>query len=1176
MYAKTDDPDLLSKIANKKEFAILSHAEPSDPKGKIYNIDDDIKQGNYLFSHPYQQYIERLMSPHTDYNRILISWQTGAGKTIPCIRIAINVLDYQVEHLPFDKMGSIYVLGFSHAAFKKELFQHPELGFISREELNYYHEIQRQAQTSHSEIHRNMLYEFVQKVKRRFSSKGSHRSRFIFMGYKQFTNRLFIKNPKYLDVQMSSSSSPDEELPMMVSDQESIYETVNISGMNESEIAEAIKSGRIILNEQLIEEMRNSVIICDESHKIYNSETKNNWGIAISTVLNRKNLNIRSIFVSATPLNNSPTEIIDLINLLNPDAGVKRDDLFYESGALRPGTIEKIGHFTQGRVSFLQDQDPQFYPKRTIHGSIIPGINLLKFIRCPMTNIHYNVYKKVYNGAVPQDSQMLVDMVLPDGLYQSSQIINTLTSASVGWKEKHGIDYQNGLIVGPILERKNIGVYSAKYAKMLDIIGTILKRPKSGKIFLYHDSVYMSGVLLIQEILKRNGIIDNTSPPTEDTLCSICGRQKRYHKNLESKISTISTTGNDAAPIPSIDLVQIIETTGGGTSHIFKPVRFIIAHSDIDKSEINRDIETFNHPDNLYGENIRIIVGSQMMKESYDLKAGRSCIVVRRSENITSLIQIMGRLYRNYSHRGLPHNEWTVDYYILTSSLPDGGLGYEEEMYKRKIEQFEIIRQILRAMHIYAVDSTINFDKISKSFDSPLTIGLDILPYKPKQHVAAKGNIDEDTYKILYLDQEVDMMVSTIKRIFIEWSTVWKFDDLWKFINHMPNLGVKPEMLSKECFAAALSRLVGGSGSWVGNVESNDFVEAIFDPHGIVFYYPTIWGGGKVSIQMVGEYYILLPLDGKHPDLMYRHTQVNKVELKISLNDYVDGAVSMDEEWDDFVATNSEKKFEELNGILCSYSLDFHEFILQRVIATINRIMSHLVKEDQLWLIMFYIRLLHVYDMMGIIIWASQESQLNAKYKEWIAPPCGFGTYPCKATDLIPQTGTSKCAWCPGSVLKLYHNKIKTMQLSIRRKGKVDARIYPVGYTLQRSYLFNPRNADWMQYTIQKVTYPENDIIVGYDERSEDELVVRFKIRNPVHKMTKHQDIRKAEKGTACSSKSKEFLHDVAKKLGISTDGNVQDLCSNIRSRLMYKEIEARAGPDRKRWFYYVYENGGI
>ena len=86
----------------------------------------------------------------------------------------------------------------------------------------------------------------------------------------------------------------------------------------------------------------------------------------------------------------------------------------------------------------------------------------------------------------------------------------------------------------------------------------------------------------------------------------------------------------------------------------FNPARFIVAHSEIDKSTMNKYIERFNNPDNSEGHNIMILVGSRVIKESYDIKAVQNVYIMGRPDNIPTLIQIIGRAVRKNSHIDLP------------------------------------------------------------------------------------------------------------------------------------------------------------------------------------------------------------------------------------------------------------------------------------------------------------------------------------------------------------------------------------------------------------------------------------------------------------------------------------------------------------------------------------------
>jgi hypothetical protein len=292
---------------------------------------------------------------------------------------------------------------------------------------------------------------------------------------------------------------------------------MNLNDMSEQEIRIALADGKITYNENLLKEFKNSLIICDEIHNVYNSAEKNNWGIALQAVLD-KEPTVRFVSLSATPLNNSPAEIVDLLNLLLPaEQHVDRNDFFVNDRDLKPDALKKIGDLSRGRFSFLIDVNPKYYPKIINVGQSLKEIPYLKFIRCPMSSFHYKTYKQVYIGALSQDSQYLVDFALPNpedpdgiGIFQTSQIKRLLPTATQKFKDAYGLDYKDGKIIGDLLSRKNIETYSAKYARVLDELMSDIKEG-NGKIFMYHNVVHMSGVLFIEQMLIKNGILDEFS-----------------------------------------------------------------------------------------------------------------------------------------------------------------------------------------------------------------------------------------------------------------------------------------------------------------------------------------------------------------------------------------------------------------------------------------------------------------------------------------------------------------------------------------------------------------------------------------------------------------------------------------------------------------------------------------
>lgn len=1005
-YLQQDDKHLIEDLLTRKEFYWLKrwdHDSDKSNKAKFlksiiprFMLENSISKGNYLKLLGHQMFVENFMNPNTEYKRLHVKWSTGSGKTIGGLSIAMNF----IEHFRLEKemghieIGSVFIIGFSERAFKNELLRYPEFGFLSKDERIKRDKLKSLAARG-SKVDIDNYQEMTTKIKKRFSNRKGN-GFFRFYGYKAFVNRIF--------------AAPAE---------------ININEMTEEQIRVALSDGRIAYNEPLLAEFKNSIIICDEIHNVYNSAEKNNWGIAIQAVLD-KEPTVRCVTLSATPLNNNPAEIVDLLNLLLPvERRVSREDFFVNDRDLKPGALEKIADLSRGRFSFLIDVNPKFYPKMITSGDSLREIPYLKFIRCPMSPFHYKTYKEVYTGALSQDSQYLVDFALENpetkngiGIFQTQQIKKLIPDASQKWKDKYKLDYKDGKIVGNALMYDNLKKYSSKYTKMLDEIMSAIKNDQ-GQIFIYHNVVHMSGVLFIEQVLLRNGFLDEFSSSSDNTICMRCGKIRKEHskdeimtsitgsfehvkkleKNsdviddiLDDKLAQIneslkttnvkskvfddepddsyhsdndeSSTDNDdeldesddysdydydeldesdydyddysdnkdkniiipvdlsKSLVKSLDIgeqhicnvymkdkkywIPVVENSllsaddkildvfmkfiddykdlplvikisnglgkklgeyllnnefdllqhnsnysylirpttkkliealpkrhiGGAvkkhnTKHKFTPARFIMAHSDIDKAVMEHSLEKFNSPDNLDGSKYLILVGSKIIKESYDLKAIQNVFIMGKPDNIPMLIQIRGRAVRKNSHRGLPPEKQVVRVKLFTSCLPvkqetglDKGsykLSYEEEKYKEKIYAFQVIQKIEKVIHENSIDALINHERIQRhASEDP----LGPLSYTPK--IAHKFDREFDvselnlsTFNIFHAHKEVEICKTLIKRLFIEMSSVWDYKDLFAAVQNPPadyENEINTRLFTEDHFLIALDQL-----TWVNS-----------------------------------------------------------------------------------------------------------------------------------------------------------------------------------------------------------------------------------------------------------------------------------------------------------------------------------------------------------------------
>jgi diphthamide synthase (EF-2-diphthine--ammonia ligase) len=148
-------------------------------------------------------------------------------------------------------------------------------------------------------------------------------------------------------------------------------------------------------------------------------------------------------------------------------------------------------------------------------------------------------------------------------------------------------------------------------------------------------------------------------------------------------------------------------------------------------------------------------------------------------------------------------------------------------------------------------------------------------------------------------------------------------------------------------------------------------------------------------------------------------------------------------------------------------------------------------------------------------------------------------------------------------------------------KTKVPANYLPVGHFIGNVPKFYEPEKDekWqinMAFLEKTKQYKENPIIIGYDDKTKSGINVKFKLRTPIQNIKQYKDSRQIEKGAVCSTKSKSFLQQIAKKLGLNesdySKSNVDDLCSKIRTKLIYYELKARQTNSDIKYFYFLHE----
>lgn len=705
-----------------------------------------------------QLFIKNLFNPHTLHKRLLINWQTGVGKSIAAISIGNEFIKFfQEQYLITKKPQMVCILGFNtNETIKADFFKFPELGYVTEQESKEYIKMFIENSTHFTQ--------FASMLSKRITDKTSG-GYYQFYGYREFVNSLFLITNKGIQNKITIQDI------FATSDKPSLLE-------------EYIENQYVTVNSELINSLKNGLIICDEIHNVYNSLESNNYGSAIKYVLDSlKDDAPRAVFMSATPVTGNASEIIDLLNILVPNIKLKRSDFFYKDSdgiyQLKPNSIEQITTLSVDKVSFLIDTDVDLYPKRIFEGEVIENIPYIKFNVFQLSNFHKNTVDSESNMVYSQQIRTIYDFIFPNpdydtksdnyiGLYNSADILPKIQKASSEWRNKVGIDtYSNEgvhVITGNFLHINNIGMYSNKYHGLIsDILKTFTK---TGKIMIFHYNVQLSGIILIQEILRMNGFIEESEEVNNTTLCVICGAPYNSHndKNKENN------------------------------GHIFKPCKFIVAHSGIVKTTMKRNIAKFNDISNLYGTEIKIIVGSRIIQEGLNFKAVRVQYVMSLPINFPILIQVLGRVVRKDSHSDLPEHDRNVTIKIYAHDI-------ELPRYEHKAKEYKIIQEVEKAIRINAVDNFITYKKNKDQLSNDTLESLHFTPQNTQllpittKYFNAYGHNNE----------EIELLSKLVILMFNN-RPIWTLDDLMKELHNIGNVNYNIDLIDKNNVLLALHK----------------------------------------------------------------------------------------------------------------------------------------------------------------------------------------------------------------------------------------------------------------------------------------------------------------------------------------------------------------------------------
>jgi len=777
LYPEVNDTNFTDKLFEKEEYNILY---------KPNELFSDIKQYKYqgLIFKQHQIMAANFINPFTNFKRALLFYSTGSGKTLAAYLISKNFIEqFKIirEKNIFNKnlndyIPNVKILGFTKDNIKLEFLKFPELGFISEEELKHLYMIK--------DKFGNESQEYITEITKyiiRLTNKN-YGGYFNFYGYQEIVNKLFIFKKQNID-----------------------YKTLSIKTLNEE-----IVKNNIEVNHTFLNEFKDTLIICDEIHNIYNSAHINNYGLAILYIL-LQNKKTKLVGLSATPLNNNPREIIDLINILSIDTvdNILDENLYnnivlsYKNEIKKAKTEEEknkinlkkikgleelVKKYLTGKILFYENIDLRYYPNREFIGEKIPGISLLPFIKCYMSDFFFENYidiitydKNTNDSTLNIYNFIYEDIIMPERIIDERQ----LQLKPDTFKKKYNLYNNNGTFFGDFFYKTNLKKYSSKYFEMLNYLENT-----EGKVFIYHKYIHKSGVLMIETILKHNGYIHYEEPANDNSICLKCKKKMKEHNKKKD-------------------------------NHEFIPIRYVTITSLNEANARKNIINLFNNPNNTDGSIINIIIGSQVVEEGIELKSVNNLLVMSLPTNIATFIQVIGRCIRTNSHILLPPDKQYVKIYIFVTS-------YTNEQKKQFIQHFKPI-SVKNTNEIYTVDENHYYKKVNdhmeiqilekfmkeiavdnglydlKTFEDELFYSFNI------KHKSAFHNKTLDATTFIhyeFINNIVDFTILFIKELFLRYKVLSLEDILEKFNTNDYQIQYNSSLIDKNLIIFILNKFI--------------------------------------------------------------------------------------------------------------------------------------------------------------------------------------------------------------------------------------------------------------------------------------------------------------------------------------------------------------------------------
>lgn len=401
--------------------------------------------------------------------------------------------------------------------------------------------------------------------------------------------------------------------------------------------------------------LRNSVLIIDEIQNMVSEE--GTYYATLYRMIHDAPADLRIVLLSATPMFDKPNEIALTMNLLRIPQELPTGRDFYKTFVRiikRPDgkyyyKTKNMDYFKQcirGYVSYFRGAPPYAFPQLVV-----------RYVKVEMSDFQYQAYKDVIRSEEAKYKRRKSKDIDPRdlGAIKALTVKNLPNNFFIGTRIVSNIVFPNRKINEEGFRSfkgesatTDLEIYSPKFARIIRKIGNA-----RGKVFVYSSFKEYGGIKSLTRALDENG-----------------------YKNY----------------IP----------------HGEGPKRYAVWSGDEDIRTKDEIRAVYNHPNNLYGKSVKVLLGSPSIREGVSLTAVQQVHVLEPYWNQARLDQVIGRASRFCSHKDVPEERRIVKVYIYIAVREEEPQTVDEYIWNLAVQKNKLVREFERSLKEVAIDCEIN------------------------------------------------------------------------------------------------------------------------------------------------------------------------------------------------------------------------------------------------------------------------------------------------------------------------------------------------------------------------------------------------------------------------------------------------------------------------------------